>query len=752
MQNFKLFLALMTAVAILLTMFGCSSSKKKTENTTNDKAEEERNNDSYTRSLSVITDMVHDNPGEDPWVTQYDDCGFLSGRGYTGKVFFLSEAAQLAIDWQEYDKDVFPKNSVSYNWVKRKKAELHQKYGEAKESGLKVYFMMDFISLPTKMKTLYGNDIMTGGKIDINKPKTQEIIKEMMREIFTEFTELDGFYLRYGESYVGYYSPYHFGNNPIAVSGTKAADHTTLLKLFREEVCEKYGKDVIYRTWSTEVGENSFTTSKNLYLQITDAVEPHENLYIAVKHTAGDFWRNYTFNQTIGIGKHQQIIEIQCSREYEGKGAYPNYIAGGVINGFPEYKWQMNASQNKSLRDVVNCENSLVVGIWTWSRGGGWGGPYTNGTQNPNGDELWSDLNAYVLTQWAKDTSKTDTYLVKCYAKDILGMNETDAENFVRLAELSADAVLYGIGTNSSPVLNQLWTRDASVNRDNFVANANTIFKNKKGDLYPKLEERRKAVQLYEQMMEIADSFDDSLQKKDYITITTRYGYYFFSICERMYTAAISYLEYNHNGTHTPAEINAIIDEAYDLLAAWEKLYADEPMCPTLYNRSDFTTILEQYRCVDVGSAENLAAHKKVTVNHEHNAFKAPYATDGNHDNTDKDNPARWNAGNIANTECWIYVDLGEAKEFNRLLLYWNLKNSPKGYEILVSDDAQNWSSVITLSPGLINSNDTKSYIQQVDFDTQTARYVKIYVSAENRVSDTYNWVSLVEFEVYNVT
>ena len=27
------------------------------------------------------------------------------------------------------------------------------------------------------------------------------------------------------------------------------------------------------------------------------------------------------FNPCIGIGKHQQVVEVQCQREYEGKGA-----------------------------------------------------------------------------------------------------------------------------------------------------------------------------------------------------------------------------------------------------------------------------------------------------------------------------------------------------------------------------------------------------------------------------------------------
>ena len=91
----------------------------------------ESNGDMYTRKLEVITDMVHDNPGGTPYETKYDDAAFLSSRGLSGKVFFLSEAAQLAIDWQDYDRNVFPEGSAGYNWVQAKKEELHEKYKEA---------------------------------------------------------------------------------------------------------------------------------------------------------------------------------------------------------------------------------------------------------------------------------------------------------------------------------------------------------------------------------------------------------------------------------------------------------------------------------------------------------------------------------------------------------------------------------------------------------------------------------------------
>ena len=52
----------------------------------------------------------------------------------------------------------------------------------------------------------------------------------------------------------------------------------------------------------------------------------------------------------------------------DGKGAYPMYIMNGVINSFCEN------GHPKGLRDIA--DNPLICGVYTWSRGGGWYGPY----------------------------------------------------------------------------------------------------------------------------------------------------------------------------------------------------------------------------------------------------------------------------------------------------------------------------------------------------------------------------------------
>ncbi len=49
------------------------------------------------------------------------------------------------------------------------------------------------------------------------------------------------------------------------------------------------------------------------------------------------------------------------------------------------------------------------------------------------GSELWCDLNAYVFSQWAKDTSKSDRYYVLKYATEQLKMSTKDSLIFYEI-------------------------------------------------------------------------------------------------------------------------------------------------------------------------------------------------------------------------------------------------------------------------------------------------------------------------------
>ncbi len=585
----------------------------------------------YTRKGLFTHNMLSDNPGEVGFTSLYEHGDFMTERGYDGMTFSLFEAAQYGLLWDEYDKSrgitltkeeylanpndssikaenskkVFPYGSVEREWVEKKRSEIIKMYSDAQKAGQKIYFMQDVIVLPVKLKN-DRPDINTDGKIDIRLEATREVMDFMYEEMFNDFLNedgerlLDGIYVRYGETYTGsrWGMPYHTGNNPIMGNSTET--HLLLMNYLRDKVCIELNGEIIYRTW----GFGAFQYDKDTYLSISNQLEPHENFYFAIKHTSGDFHRTFTFNQSLNTGKHKQIVEVQCAREYEGKGAYPNYIAGGVINGFEEYSFLMNEYENQSLRDVINVEDSLVVGIWTWARGGGWAGPYINGLGHdsdksipvPNGSEMWCDLNSYVINKWAKDTSRSDKELVIEYAKLYLNMNDADAENFYEICEKSSKAVLLGRARNTDKYnVDVWWTRDDGIKTSAFRNNVKNAYDNGAEDIM--LEEKAQAVALWKEMMEIAKSLDDELYNtklidsetsvKDYIIMTTSYGYYLYDIYNQMHIAEVERLKAEERGVDATDEmVHAVLK--YDLLwDNWQKEYEENKLkgYPTLYAR-----------------------------------------------------------------------------------------------------------------------------------------------------------------------
>ncbi|RYY22299.1 MAG: hypothetical protein EOP41_07340, partial [Sphingobacteriaceae bacterium] len=352
-------------------------------------------------SNAILMDMVHHNPGLPKTESKFLEPSFLKANGYDAKVFFLFEAAQFGINWQNFDPEIFPDQSESRQWVERNKQLLNTHYTQTKQAGLAVYCMLDMLVFPKRLVDKYKAEMCTPeGKIDINKSFTAKAVSSLMDQMFDTFPQLSGLVIRTGETYLQD-APYYVGGSPV-VSGMK--DHIALLDILRREVCEKRQKKLFYRTW--DIGQ--FHALPHYYLQVADAVKPHPNLYFSIKHTIVDFWRmaiadhqpkldsldrywlneaskyGVPFNPCLGIGKHKQVVEVQCQREYEGKAAHPNYIAAGVINRFKELQ-KLKAPQ--CLNEFK--QNPLYAGVWTWSRGGGWGGPFVK-------NEFWPELNAFV--------------------------------------------------------------------------------------------------------------------------------------------------------------------------------------------------------------------------------------------------------------------------------------------------------------------------------------------------------------------
>lgn len=541
------------------------------------------------RQSYFVMDMVHHNPGEDMTNSEFLNPSYLKANGYGAKVFFLFEAAQFGIDWKNFDDSLFPDTSEAGRWVAEKAKIIHTKYNDAKKEGLDVYCMLDMLVLPSALVEKHKAELTNGkGKIDISKPYTQHCVRELMKEMFDVFPQLDGLVIRTGETYL-HDAPYYAGNHPVQ---TGMCDHVTLINLLREEVCEKRHKRLFYRTW--DMGK--LHSLPHHYLSVTDSVEPHPNLYFSLKHTMTDFWRSgvsipqvdydkmdtywleessrygVPFNPCIGIGKHPQIVEVQCQREYEGKAAHPNYIARGVIDGFGEFK-RAGIKQPYCLNQIK--DNPLMKGVWTWSRGGGWGGPYIT-------NEFWLELNAHVLAGWANDPSCPEEKLFAAFVRK-KGLPEAETGAFRKLCLLSEEGVLKGQYSALGDVYVN-WTRDDAVTGDFFLKGCFDciIQKNKVGEY---IEEKKEAARIWKEIEQISRTLHfPSEELNHFLCISSTYGrikYEFLAVAwEIMLRGYVA----GKKGVPWDKELMAENIRKYDnLWGEWNKLSRENPDCPSIY-------------------------------------------------------------------------------------------------------------------------------------------------------------------------
>ncbi|MFZ0035580.1 MAG: hypothetical protein WAK60_11420 [Sedimentisphaerales bacterium] len=503
--------------------------------------------------LPMIYDMVHHNPGEPLYESRYNNPAVIKEMGFNGKVYFLFDSPQLAVDWDPVDPDILPAGSEAEKWVTRKAERLHREYKRCQQAGIQVYAMSDLILFPKRLIEKFAMEKTFG---DPKDPKTQKYLRLLLDLMFEQFPELDGLVVRIGETYL-HDAPYHSGRIDNKTSAEKTI--IPLMQLLREEICVKRNKQLIFRTWL------SFDTDLKTYMAVSDAVQPHDKLTFSVKHCEDDFHRANPFSKVLGQGRHKQIVEIQCAREYEGKGAYPNYISNGVIEGFEEHKISTAPNQIKCLRDIYTKSN-LLKGIWTWTRGGGWEGPYIT-------NELWPDLNAWVLAQWANNPSLTEESIFNRYASEQLGLKGDSVKKFRQLALLSADAVIRGISSTYADV-SPWWTRDQYIGWPELPK--------EKDKLNRLLAQKDEAVDMWEKIVSLADSIDfPDKETGQYIQVSCRYGLHLYRIYRCVFNLAA--LEKSDDKAASQKWFTE-----YD--RAWNDyilLKQENSCCATLYSRSD---------------------------------------------------------------------------------------------------------------------------------------------------------------------
>ncbi|WP_181305547.1 discoidin domain-containing protein [Rufibacter sp. XAAS-G3-1] len=136
---------------------------------------------------------------------------------------------------------------------------------------------------------------------------------------------------------------------------------------------------------------------------------------------------------------------------------------------------------------------------------------------------------------------------------------------------------------------------------------------------------------------------------------------------------------------------------------------------------------------VEEAQAQNLALNKPAVASSiENTTYPAARAFDAN-------TGTRWASEYNVDPQ-WIYVDLGAVYNITQIKLLWEAA-SGRDYQLQVSNDASNWTTIRTVTGNNTSSPTTLTY----DGLTGSGRYVRMIGTARNL---TYGY-SLWEFEVY---
>ena len=546
----------------------------------------------YSQSLEYIMDMVHNNPGEKPYATKYNDPFFLKSEGFTATTphWYIN----CLITYDNYKKNIVPQKSETRKWIRSKANKIDTKLDECKKAGINVYPFTDFVVFPKEIWDKYGDLIkresigigntMGGhGKSmipDIQRKTTQDLIKAQIEGIFNRFPQLDGIVLRFGETYL-HDTPHHKGGSPIRGGDEGIEDHITFINLLREEICVKRNKKLFYRTWDWGY---KFHDNPEYYLAVTNSIEPHLNLAFSIKYQQGDFLRMTPFNPCLGIGKHQQVVEAQSRMEAYGKGAHPYYSAYGVINGWPETRYEIDLNTGsftgklndpanpRGIKDILN--NNILCGVNTWSNGGGWQGPYIN-------NEIWTDLNTYVVSHWAQNTrcSEEDLFYEFAGKHNISGI---EADKFRQIALLSIEGVRKG-QCNSYTINNKWWSRDEFFSAE---ANQSVLKQILQNHLQEKiLAEKAESSAIWRQIEALSKQLSiNDTALLEAIRVSCTYGRIKYELIEQMWILMIENTRFKVAGKLDKNLINISINRYDALWHEWQILKESSTQCATLYS------------------------------------------------------------------------------------------------------------------------------------------------------------------------
>jgi hypothetical protein len=356
-----------------------------------------------------------DNPGEPLPKTRYRDPHRLRELGYNGLVLYKTTGLSGVPE-----PDAVGSGELR-RWVQQQFDLIEQTISSATAAGLDVYICYDALSLASEIVNRNVSALTCKNRPNMLCPASEPALEksgQALQALLARWPAVRGVILRFGDN-DAHRLRYLIGNDIYQphcprCSGLGRVDRiVNVIDHFFDLVAEQLGKQLIVRAWN--VRPNGMHDAVDLCDRLRDRLpgkEDDDRLILSFKFTQTDFWRYQKWNPaSLRYGNRPIMYELQCQREFEGKGGVPNWQTPLWRDGYPEAK---QPGEPSGLAEVAGKVN--LAGLWAWVRGGGWGGPFVR-------NESWIDVNVAAVPQLADNPKADPAALAERWITDALGLD-----------------------------------------------------------------------------------------------------------------------------------------------------------------------------------------------------------------------------------------------------------------------------------------------------------------------------------------
>jgi hypothetical protein len=375
-----------------------------------------------------------ENPGEPEVQTRYRDPAELKALGYNGLVIYESTALSGVKNLDSIASDEMRR------WVNARAEHITQTILRARDAGLAVYLSYDALVLPVDDVDRNVAGLTCKGRPQVLCPASDQALAQSaaaLEAMLNRWPQIDGIVFRFGDT-DAQRLPHLVGNDiytphcPRCSQFGRAERALAFIERMHQVVVAGAGKRLIVRAWNLR--PNGMHDAPELAGRIAEGLpgDPGDDrLVLSFKFTHTDFWRYQRWNpSSLACGDRPIIYELQCQREFEGKGGIPNWQAPLWRDGCPEVSHL--DGEVHGLAEAVDRVN--LAGLWAWVRGGGWGGPFVK-------NEQWIDANVFAVPLLADDPGADTHALAEQWARDRLGVDAKSAKCIVELLEESPEFI-----------------------------------------------------------------------------------------------------------------------------------------------------------------------------------------------------------------------------------------------------------------------------------------------------------------------